>query len=287
MPAFPSPSSNSDGPLDDHHRHLSRIECWPSATIISPAAEQLSGGAEPQVTVANPQPYFVPSTASASEVLTNVAIQDWFAPEDADFYELPFQHHPTSSSSLASVSDWDSLDFVNLSAWEDSDSDLENVEEEAAKETSWSSAEPTTNSRRALVPSPLPSSVQINKPTPLVSSSVVEVTFRNTRSDPPPGEDDDDVEEVIIVPIASFPQPYRLPTIFEEDEEVVEDYPGHEIGYEDQDDASSAEPFRVGLSSMLAHVGPANDAGSDGRLPVGDCACESSPYFQTDRRMSI
>jgi hypothetical protein len=289
MPAFPSPSPSphSDGPLDDHRRHLSsHIECCPSATNIrSPAAEQLSG-AEPQVTVANPQPFFVPSTASASEVLTNVAIQDWFATgEDADFYELPFQHHPTSSSSLASVSDWDSLEFVNLS-WEDSDDvydsdfDLENVEEEAANEpSSWSSAEPpATNSRRALAPASLPSSVQINEAISFFSSSVVEVTFGNTRSVFLHGEDDDDGEEAIIVPIASsFLRPYRLSTIFEEDEEVVEDSPGPKIGYEDSDDASSAEPF--GPSSTLAHLGPANDAGSDGRLPVdcanhGDLACE-------------
>jgi len=289
MPAFPSP--NSDGPLGDHRRHLSRTECHPSA--INPAAEQLSG-VEPQVTAANPQPFFVPSTASASEVLTNVAIQDWFATEDADFYELPFQHHPTSSSSLASVSDWDSLDFVNPYSREDSDDaydsdlDLENVEEEAANEPSWTSAKPTTNSHRALAPASLPSSVQINKAIQLVPSSVVGVTFRNTRSDSPPGEDDDDGEGAIIVPIASFPHPHRLLTIFEEDEEVVEDSPGPKIGYEDQDDARSAGPF--GPSSTLAHLGPANDAGSDGQLGCanhGDFACESSLHFQTDRRMSI
>ena len=99
----------------------------------------------------NPQPYFVPSTASASGVLTNVVIQDWFATEDADFYELPFQHYPASSSSLASVSDWDSLDFVNPFAREDSDDvydsdlDLEDVEEETVNGPSWSSPKPTTN----------------------------------------------------------------------------------------------------------------------------------------------
>jgi len=233
MPAFPSPSPNSDGPLDDRRRHLSRIErCRHSA--ISPAAEQL-GGAEPQLTAVNPQPFFVRSTASASEVLTNVAVQDWFATEDADFYdsELSFQHHPTSSSSLASVSDWDSLDFVNPFAREDSsddvyydsDLDLENVEEEAANIN-----EPPSWSSPAKSPASLPSPVQINKVIPLVSSSVVEVTFRNTRSDSPPGEDDDDGEETIIVPIASsFPHPHRLSTIFEEDEEVVEDSFGPEI----------------------------------------------------------
>jgi hypothetical protein len=93
--------------------------------------------------------------------------------------------------------------------------------------------------RRALAPAAsLPSSAQIDgEKIPLVESSVVKVTFRDTRSDSPPGEDGDDGEEaVIIVPIASFTQPRRLSTIFEEEEEegvvVV-------IGYEDPDDASS------------------------------------------------
>ena len=293
MPAFPSP--NSDGPPSARRRHLSRIECYPSA--ITPAVEQLSG-VEPQITAANPQPYFVPSTASASEVLTNVAIQDWFATEDADFYELPFHHHPTSSSSLASVSDWDSLDFVNPFAREDeddvydSDYDWENVEEGTANEPSRSSPEPTTdspNEYRALEPAPLCCSVQINKAIQLISSSVVEVTFRTTRSDSPPGEDDDEGEEAIIVPVASesFPHPHRLSTIIEEDEEAVEVSPRSEIGYEDRDDASDAETIRP--SSTLAHFGLENDAGSDGRLCCanhGDFPCEFSPYVQTDRRMS-
>jgi len=292
MPAFPSP--NLDGPPAARRRHLSRIECHPSA--ISPALDQLSG-AEPQVTAANPQPYFVPSTASASEVLTNVAIQDWFATEDADFYELVFHHYPTSSSSLASISDWDSLDFVNPFAREDSDDvydsdfDLEDVEEETANEPSWLSPKPTTNSPseyQALEPAYLPSSVQINKAIQLVSSSVVEVAFRNTRSDSPPGEDDDDGEEAVIVPVISFPHPHRLSTIIEEDEEVMEDSPRPEIEYEDQDDTSDAETIRP--SGTLAHLGPVNDAGSDGRLGCanhGDFPCESSPHVQTDRRISI
>jgi hypothetical protein len=284
VPAFLSP--DSDGPPGARRRHLSRIECHPSA--ISPAVKQLSG-AEPQVTAVNPRPYFVPSTASALEVLTNVAIQDWFATEDADFYELPFQHYPTSSSSLASVSDWDSLDFVNPFAREDSDDiydpdlDLENVEEETVNEPSWSSPKPTTNlpdEYRAFEPVSLPSSVQIIKAGQLVSSSVIEVTFRHTRSDPPPGEDDDDGEGAIIVPITSFPHPHRLFPIAEEDEEVVEGSPRPEIGYEDQHDMSDAETIRP--SGTLAHLGSAKeDAGRDGRLCCvnhGDFPCGSSRH---------
>ena len=68
-----------------------------------------------------PAALLCPSTASASEVLTNIAIRDWLAPEDADFYELLFHHHSTSCSSVAPVSDWDSLDFFNPFAREDSD----------------------------------------------------------------------------------------------------------------------------------------------------------------------
>lgn len=295
VPAFPSPDSDGPPGAPLSRRHLSRrIECHPSA--ISPAVKQLSG-AEPQITAVNPQPYFVPSTASASEVLTNVAIQDWFATEDADFYELPFQHYPTSSSSLASVSDWDSLDFVNPFAREDSDDaydsdlDSENVEEETADEPSWSSPKPTTNlpdEYRAFEPVSLPSSMQIIKAGRLVSS-VIEVTFRNTRSDSPPRENDDDGEEAIIVPITSFPHPHRLSTISEEDEEVAGDSPRPEIGYEDQDDMSDAETIRP--PGTLAHLGPAKeDAGRDGRLCCvnhGDFPCESSPHGQTDHRMSI
>ena len=232
VPIFPSLDSDGSPGARPGCRRPSRIDCHPSA--ISPAVKQLNG-AEPQITAANPQPYFVPSTASASEVLTNVALQDWFATEDADFYEHPFRHYPTSSSSsLASISDWDSLDFVNPFAREDSDDvydsdlDLENVEEETTDEPSWSSPEPTTNlpdGYRASEPVSLPSSVQIIKAGQLVSSSVIEVTFRDTCSDSPPGEDDDDGEEAIIAPITSFPHPHRLSTITEEDEEVAEDSP--------------------------------------------------------------
>jgi len=106
--------------------------------------------------------------------------------------------------------------------------------------------------------------MHINKAIQLVSSAAVEVTFRTMHSDSPPGEDDDHGEDAIIVPVTSFPHPHRLSTIIEEDEEVVDDSPRPDIGWEDQDDTSCAETIRP--SSTLAHFGPVNNAGSDAQL---------------------
>lgn len=301
-PAFLFPSPNHRDPDGGARpRHLSRIECHPSA--ISPAVERLSVAEQ---VAANPRPYFVPSTASASEVLTNVAVQDWFATEelvDAGFYELP-GHHPESSSSLLSVSDsWDSFDFVNpferdddaTDSDEETNSNLEYVEEGTADEPPQSLLQPpkptTTGPTQILEPVPLPSFVRIDKAIQLISSSAVEVTFRNTRSDSPWGEDDDDKEEVINIPVASFPHPHRLSTITEEDEPVeveVEDLLSPETGCEEQDDMSDTETIRA--SGSLALSGLAVDARSD--MPSGytmhdDFSCEYSSRVQTDRRMSV
>jgi hypothetical protein len=298
-PAFPFPSpSHRDPDGGARRRNLSRIECHPSA--ISPAVEQLSVA---QQVAANPRPYFVPSTASASEVLTNVAVQDWFATEelvDAGFYELP--GHPESSSSLLSVSDsWDSFDFVNpferdddaTDSDEDANSNLENVEEGTADEPPQSLLQPpkptTSGPTPILEPVPLPSFVRINKAIQLISSSAVAVTFRNTRSDSP---QDDDSEEVIIIPVTSFPHPHHLSTISEEVEPVeaeAEDLLGPETKCEEQDDdMSDTETIRA--SSSLALSGLAVDAGSD--MPStyakhDDFSCECSSCVQADRRMSI
>jgi hypothetical protein len=298
-PAFPSP--NPDGAP---RRHLSRIECHPSA--ISPAVEQLSAA---QGAVADPQPYFVPSTASASEILTNVAVQDWFATDDAGFYEAPC-HHPASTSSLASVSDsWDAFDFVNPFAPRDEDdvsdsgsgsglgSDSENVdlrvdEGTSSADTSPQSSpppiQPTAGSSSQLRPSEpetLPSSVHVNKTVHLISSSVVEVTFRNTCSDSPPGEDDDYGEEAIIIPVTSFPHPHCLSPIIEADEGAGS--PGPDPEYEeDQDDTSDTETIRPSRVLTLPRL--AVDTEFDG--PFGDAEQhvlgEYSPGV-TDRRMSL
>ena len=58
--------------------------CRASNGIPRPSARRLSSsGAEPQVMAANLQPYFIPPTASVSEV-TSAASQGSFATEDAD-----------------------------------------------------------------------------------------------------------------------------------------------------------------------------------------------------------
>jgi hypothetical protein len=231
--------------------------------------------------VANPRPYFVSSTASASEVLINVAVQDWFANEelDAGFYELP-RNHPENSSSFLSVSDsWDSFDFVNPIERDDdaTDSDLDaNSKLETADEpprSSPESPEPTAigSPSQLRTSEPVPLS-HINKIIRLVSPSVVDVTFRNNRSESPPGgngEDNDDGEETVIIPVTPFPHPHRLSPITEEIEpiETEEDSPSPETGDEDQDDMSDTETIRPSNSSLLA----------------GECR----PHVQTDRRMSI
>ncbi len=86
------------------------MECRPQAVEPLSDAEQVP---------VNPQPYFVPSTVSASEVLTNVAIQDLLA-QDAEFYDM---HCHSNIPVLTSVSgSWNSyeFDFVNPFARDDS-----------------------------------------------------------------------------------------------------------------------------------------------------------------------
>jgi hypothetical protein len=107
--------------------------------------------------------------------------------------------------------------------------------------------------------------VRISQVIRLISSSVVEVTFRKTCSGSPLEEDNDDIEEVVIIPVTSFPHPHRLSTITEEDEPVeveMEDLPGPETGYAEQDDMSDTETIRAS-SPSLALSGLAVDAGSD------------------------
>lgn len=272
--AFPSPNPGS---MRRRRRRLSRIACRPSA--ISPAVEPLSRAE--QVTV-NPRPFFVPSTASASEILTNVAVQDLLAADDAEVYDLPC--HYADTSALASVSDsWDSFDFVNPFAHDDySDPSSEDLEEWIAEESPQSSPRATESSRRfgTLGSDSLPSSVHINKDIRFVSSSVVEVTFRNTRPDSP-GEDDGDGEEEIIIPVTPFPHPHLLSTIIEEDEE--EDSAGSETCYEDEGEMSDTETIRPSSTCLQLSM----DA--EVEEPFGNAwhYYESSPCVQTDRRMSI
>jgi hypothetical protein len=230
---------------------LSRIECHPSA--IRPAVEPLSGAE--QVTV-NPQPYFVPSTASALEVLTNVAIQDFLA-QDAEFYDLPC--HPASIPSLSSVSDsWDTFDFFNPFARDDySDSDWEDMEEGTADDALQSPPKPTgsSNQFRGLGIAFLPSFVHINKEIRPISS-VVGVNFGKTRPDSHPGEDHGDGLEAIVIPVSPFPHPHRLSTIIEEDEN--EEFSRPERDSEDDDETSDTETIRP--SGILARPRLSADA---------------------------
>lgn len=220
-----SPASRSSNPLTDSTRrpplavHLSRIECYSSA--ISPGIAPLSS--VEQVTI-NPQPYFVPSTASASEILTNVAIQDLLA-QDAESYDLLYQ--PTNIPILTSVSDswdsWDSFefDFVNPFARDDyPDSDCEAGEEEIIDHILQSPPKPIDSQFRDLHTAPLPSLVHINRETQLISSSVIEVTLDNTCL---PREDHGDGEEPIIIPVTPFPHPHLLSPIAEEYEDETSD----------------------------------------------------------------
>jgi hypothetical protein len=268
-------------------RPLPHVECHPST--ISPAIEPLSRAEQVAV---NAQPYFIQSTASASEILTNVAVQDMFAAEDARLYELSY--HPTSSSTLSSITDpWDMFDYFNPFARDDrSDPDPEIIEEPVEESNHEFAEEPTDEPSQsmpssppkrcgALEPESLPSSVHINKTIRLISSSVVEVTFRNTYPGSPPGENDN--EEAINIPIATFPHPHRLSPIIEEDEEGNSS--GLETACEDEDDTSDTETIRPSSIS----VRPRLDAGIDWTSGTECCDLprESSPCFRTDRRMSI
>lgn len=219
------PVSRLSNPLTGTARrppmHPSRIECHPSA--ICSAVEPHSS--VEQVTV-NTRPYFVPSTASASEILTNVALQDSLA-QDAETYDLPCQ--PTNIPSLTSFSDsWDSFefDFVNPFARDGhSDSDSEAGEDETTDDTLQSPSRPIDIPKqfRGLDTAPSPFLVHINREMQLNSSSVVEVTLRNTRPDSHLREDHGDGEEAIIIPFTPFPHPHLLSPIIEEDEDESSD----------------------------------------------------------------
>jgi hypothetical protein len=210
----PASRSSTSTPLTDSTRrppvHLSRIECRPSA--IRTAVEPLSS--VEQVTV-NPRPHFVPSTASASEILTNVAFQDLLA-QGAQSYNLPCQ--PTNIPTLTSAWDsWDSLEFDFVNPFErDGCSDSEAGEEETTDDTLQS----PPNRFRGL---DTPSILHINREIQLISSSVFEVTLRNPRPDSLPREDHGDGEEAIIIPVKPFPHPHLLSPIIEEDEEETSD----------------------------------------------------------------
>ena len=230
--------------------HSPNIGYHPSAT--TPAVEPVSGVEQFAV---NMEPYFVRSTASASEILTNVAIQDMLAIDELEFYEVSC--NPGSTSTLSSVPEPSgSSDFLYpLASSEgfDSDSELVNESPRSSREGSPEVSPDLSDRHDALTPRSL-RPVHIYNSMWFISSSEVEVTFRDTYPDSPQGEDDedDDDEEVIILPVlpctsSSFPHPHILSTIPEEDEDEDGDGDSFSLDttYDDEDDTSSVETIRA------------------------------------------
>jgi hypothetical protein len=234
----------------------------------------------------NAQPYFVQSTASASEVLTNVAVQDLFTDKAVPSYKLSCR--PSCSST---VNPWEVFGYVNPFARDDSsDSDSESVKglvQESAHEFTKEPTNPSllstptpsspTTRYGALEPASFPSVLHINKTIRLISPPVLEVTFRSTYPDSPPEEDDD--EETINVPITTFPHPHLLSPILEEDEE---DDSSLETAF---DDTSDTETIRPSSISALHRVDTEVDWTSG--VECWDPPCEANLCFRTDHRMSF
>ena len=181
------------------------------------------------------EPYFVRSTASASEILTNVAIQDMLATDGLGIYELSC--NPGSTSTLSSADSSGFVDFVYpLASSESSDSDLGLLNESPRRSPEVSPDPSDRHEAESLRP------MQINRIMRLISSTEIEVSF-NSYPDSPPGEDDADDEEVIVIPVLpwtspSFPHPHVLFTIPEEDDE------DEHSSYDDEDETSSVETVR-------------------------------------------
>jgi len=239
---FPDPESEQRPPHD---------ECHPSTT--DSAVEPCSGEEHFAVKV---EPYFVRSTASASEILTNIAIQDMLAVDELEFYDLSC--NPGSPSTLSSVPEPSgSFDFVYpFASSESSDSDSEslNGSPRSSREVSPEVSPDPSDRHEAFFKSRSLRPGHIDNTMRFISSSEVEVTFSNTYPDSPLGEDDADDEEVIVIPIlprvsSSFPHPHCLSSIPEEDE----DEDGHSDGtYDDEDETSSVETIRLSSISVRA-----------------------------------
>lgn len=262
-------------------QHPPHIGCRPSAT--NPTVEPLGGVEHFAV---NAEPYFVPSTASASEILTNVAIQDMLAADDPGIYELSCG--PRSTSTLCSVPESSGLMFnfvYPLASSESSDSDSELVNESPRRSPEVSpNVSPDNLTRSTLADlsgwheALRPRSfrpVHFNKTMRLITPSQVEIFFRNTYPDSPLGEDDEDAEEVIVVPVlpftsSSFPHPHHLSTIPEEDEDEDGQSFSLNTTYEDEDEASIAETIRF---TRIARP----DTGLVWEFDGVEHLCESSP----------
>ena len=266
----------------------------------------------------NSEPYFVPSSASASEILTNVAIQDLFAVEDAEFYGV-VPGRPARTPMLGSVEDsWDdAFDFSDEDGdpfacdW-DEDSDESESDSTTSSSSlslslssgavdsdesppSWSpprsgssvsgsGSGSTTGSARfpALGPaSTLPSSVRINDRLRVFASSVVEVTFRNTGHSPPSPEEDDsdsDDEQTIVIPVLRFRDSNPHRLPTIIEDDEEEGDSDEDEDEDDDDDASDTETIRPST------YWPSSAAYQS---EYGELPREPSLDVQTDRRMSI
>ena len=240
---FPDPESEQHDPLHD--------ECHPSTT---------HSAVEPEHFAVNVEPYFVRPTASASEILTNVAIQDMLAADDLGLYNLSC--NPSSASILSSVPEPSgSFDFVYPFASSESfysDEESLNGSPRSSPEVSPEVSPDSSDRHEAFFKSRSLRPMDINNTMRFISSSEIEVTFRNNYPDSPLGEDNADDEEVIVIPIlrrtsSSFPHPHCLSTIPEEDE----DEDGDSDGTSDyEDETSSVETVRLSSISVRARSDP-------------------------------
>ncbi|KAH9174954.1 hypothetical protein EDB89DRAFT_426186 [Lactarius sanguifluus] len=247
-----------------------------------PAVEPLSGA---EYFTVNAEPYFVPSTASASEILTNVAIQDVLAlaADDPGFFDLCC--NPRSTSTLASVPEFSgSFDFVYpfaSSENSDLDSELANGSPRRSREASpeLSPVASPENSRRSTfadssdwheaLKSGSSRPMHIKKAVGLTSSSGLGVSLRNTYPDSPLGEDNADDGGVIVIPVlpytsSSFPHPHLLSTIPEENEDEGGHSSSPDTTYEDEDETSDTETIRFISISTRARLDTAHVWASDG-----------------------
>ncbi|KAH9067633.1 hypothetical protein EDB87DRAFT_1677939 [Lactarius vividus] len=268
---FPDPESVQHPPYTAYH-----------SSANHPAVEPLSGV---EYFAVNAEPYFVPSTASASEILTNVAIQDMLAlaADDPRFYELSC--NPRSISTLASVPEFSgSFDFVYpfaSSENSDSDSELVNGSPRRSREVSpeLSPVVSPENSRRPMLAdspdwqealkSGSSRSMHIKKAMRLTSSSKVEVSLRNTYPDSPLGEDSADDDGMVVIPVlsytsSSFPHPHLLSTIPEENENEGGRPSSPDTTYEDEDETSDTETIRFISISTRARQDTAHVWAPDG-----------------------
>ncbi|KAH9036115.1 hypothetical protein EDB85DRAFT_795377 [Lactarius pseudohatsudake] len=287
---FPDPESVQHPPFIAYH-----------SSANQPAVEPLSGV---EYFAVNAEPYFVPSTASASEILTNVAIQDVLAlaADDPGFFDLCC--NPGTTSTLASVPEFSgSFDFVYpfaSSEYSDSDSELVNGSPRRSREASpeLSPVASHENSRQSTLAdssdwhealkSGSSRPMHIKKAMGLTSSSGLGVSLRNTYPDSPLGEDSADDDGVIVIPVlpytsSSFPHPHLLSTIPEENEDEGGHSSSPDTTYEDEDETSDTETIRFISVSTRARLDTAHVWASDGVEHL----CEPSPRVASDRRTSI